>query len=947
MFQQLKNCLTVLLLLLSAITAVGQNMTKNRYTSEATEFIRVKEYHHAIALLNDAAKYWPEDATINYLLGKAYLYSPEDGKAHSLKYLLLAQENKTKRDRFDHMNYLLGRAEHYNHRFDDALAYYEKAKLELSAKDKEITQEQIDRHIFEAKNGQELIKSPLVANIENMGTVINSPFPEISPVIAADESRLVFTSRREGNKGTARDHLLNLPYEDVYEVVRLEDGGWSKPRAIDAINTTSHDASISLSPDGQSMFIYRDEKSNTKIRSGNIYISQLKNGEWTVPEKLPEGINTSNWETHATITSDGKTMIFVSNRQTADALGQRDLYIVRKLPSGDWALPQNMGSQINTKFNEESPFLHPEGHTLYFSSEGHNSMGGYDIFFTTYNDDTDTWSEPENIGYPINTADDDVFYTLSADGTRGYFSSVRNEGGGHDLYKVTTPQRQKRFFYMHGDVYDSDTQEALRAKIEVLDNLKQEKVNDLSANEDGGYALYLPSGSDYNIRFSQLGYLFKSYRADVQKQTDFLERNINVALQPLQLNRYEILHNVFFTPQHEVKITSYPELEALVQFMDQNPEYIVELAVHTSKSDKDSMLAVYETQARADALVRELKRLGADEERTLGRGYGFGYAYPIATNLTPSGRKTNERVEYIVRENTTGLAPLDYTQVNKNIFSEREMLSIRCPQVDEVLDEKVLFSAASNDGITAESAGVIEKVAELMELCPSIKVEIAGYTDDNGSADYQKSLSQKRAQHVKQQLVVLNIAPSRLSVIGIGNVQKEGSLAGDRNRVEFKVTSGNEPEYALTPRGELAKDFSISTQAAEGTETASVAPTEIPLKRPVELRAGNMLTTDIFFDFDQDNITSQAQNDLNKIADVLKQYDFDIEVQGFTDAIGTYNYNNKLGERRAQAVYRYLIQQEIAKSRLSITSLGETQAAENASSSQRAKERRVQIKILN
>ena len=253
-------------------------------------------------------------------------------------------------------------------------------------------------------------------------------------MISADESMLAFTSRRIGTGGAANKTVKDEFLEDIWVCYRGPYGTWTKAKSISrSINTNENEATIGLSADGQQLYVYRDDKGD-----GNIYLSTLDGDFWNSPVKIDETINSKKWEPSACVSADGTIMYFVSDRP--GGLGGRDIYQSHKLPNHTWSEPENLGPTINTPYDEDSPFIHPDGTTFFFSSTGHNSMGGFDVFYST-KVANNVWTKPINIGYPINTTDDDIYFVTSSDGRRAYFSSFRPEGKGEkDIYMVSMPK---------------------------------------------------------------------------------------------------------------------------------------------------------------------------------------------------------------------------------------------------------------------------------------------------------------------------------------------------------------------------------------------------------------------------------------------------------------------------------------------------------------------------
>ncbi len=283
-------------------------------------------------------------------------------------------------------------------------------------------------------SGKALVANPRRVEISNMGPNINTKYDDYVPVISPDESALYFTSKREGSVGNKinGDHAY---FEDVYVSYKL-NGSWKAAENMGApINSETNDACVAISADGQRMIIYRTAKDQL---TGDLYLSQMgKQNTWEAPQIMSDAINSPYIETSACFSNDSSEIFFSSDRP--GGYGGKDLYRIKKLPNGKWSVPMNLGANINTKYDEDAPFLHPDGVTLYFSSKGHNSMGEYDVFKGVYDSDIHQFSKAENLGYPINDVGNDIFFVLNVDGQTGYYSSIKEETyGGLDLYQIDT-----------------------------------------------------------------------------------------------------------------------------------------------------------------------------------------------------------------------------------------------------------------------------------------------------------------------------------------------------------------------------------------------------------------------------------------------------------------------------------------------------------------------------
>ncbi|MBI3509204.1 MAG: PD40 domain-containing protein [Bacteroidetes bacterium] len=394
------------------------------YFYEEGNYLRALPYYK---LLSDAHT---DDAYFHYQLGICYLYKGDE-KEKSITNLESAKQLDNTLPRID---YYLGRAYHLNYRFDDAINEFNLSMQndELNDKDKK----ELNQYIGYCESAKKLMQDTADVELKNIGDPINTANSEYVPVISIDESNLIFTYRGERSTGGLEDAKFRSDttgdyYEDIMYSMRVGDR-WLDPEPIsNNINTKGHDASIALSNDGQILFIF---KSNSKD-GGDIYMSTLNGDNWSTPERLGPTINTDKyWEGSCSLSSDGQILYFASDRP--GGLGGRDIYYSNKQSDGSWGPAINMGPTINTPYNDDAPFIHPDGINLFFSSEGHNSMGGYDLFYSTFKDGQ--WGDPVNLGYPVNTPSNERYYTLSADGATGYYSSDMKGGyGQQDIYTVS------------------------------------------------------------------------------------------------------------------------------------------------------------------------------------------------------------------------------------------------------------------------------------------------------------------------------------------------------------------------------------------------------------------------------------------------------------------------------------------------------------------------------
>ncbi|MEA1873571.1 MAG: OmpA family protein [Bacteroidota bacterium] len=634
-------------------------------------------FRQAITFYEEAVRYNGNNPELNYKLGVCYLFDLQVDEA--VKYFEKAVKKKS--GVAPDVRYLLGKSYHNNYKFDEAIdVLTEFINKYQSSGDEDFDDKIIakaKRKIEECNSAKVLVKNPTRVFIDNLGPAVNSKYPEYGPVITTDESMVVFTSRREGTTGDARDESDFQYYEDLYISFRDDQERWGNAMNMRGLNTDGHDASIGLSYDGQILYTYNGTP------NGTILTSELEGDEWSKPKELSRHINQKSHETSATVSADGKYFYFVSDRDKDDfgtpSYGGKDIYVCEKTYKGKWGKVKNIGSAINTEYNEEACFIHPDGITMYLSSEGFNSMGEYDIFKTT-KDSLGNWTEPENIGYPVNTPSRDVFFVMAGSGRYGYYSTVRETGyGGQDIYRITFLGPEKlmvealednlmaslnatisdkvveqeveiktvRLTLLKGTVTDAISGQPIKADIEIVDNEKNEVVTLTNSNSSTGkYMISLPSGKNYGISVKADDYLFHSENFNIPAATGYQEVIKDVVLSKVGVGTKIVLKNIFFDyNKSTLRSESYPELERLRKLLNSYSDMRIEIGGHT---DNHGSLK-YNTdlsQARAKAVVDYLVSLGINRSRMEFKGYA--YLQPIDTNDTDEGRQQNRRVEFKV-----------------------------------------------------------------------------------------------------------------------------------------------------------------------------------------------------------------------------------------------------------------------------------------------------------
>lgn len=539
----MRKALLIPLFLLASVEGFNQSF-REQFT-EANLLMEDGIYGLAIPLWKDLLKDDPGNANLNYKLGRCYLSMGID-RNQALPYLVEASRDV--RNIYDPFSadfkgapletfYYLALANHINTQLDDAEHYYNQF-LEKAGK-KHFLRPAAERGLEMCATARELMADPLDVDIRNIGAPINSPYAEYTPIVAYDENTLYFTSRRLRSDSTNKEAMeaaTGLFYEDMYVSYRSIRGNWAEPELLPINVPDAHSSVVSMSSDGQTLYIYKTFGGN-----GNIYESIFRLGEgWTTPALVGSDINTAANEFFATITADKQRLYFVSDRKGGE--GGKDIWYAQRLPNGDWGKALNAGPVINTPYDEDAPFLHPDGKTMYFSSTGHRSMGGYDIFYTQM-DTEGQWSPPRNLGYPVNSTDDDHSYISTPSGKRAYYSSRgENSLGSTDIYVVEYHEEEEKapevdlstFAVLKGWVFPPMNEELPDSLlITVTDKATMEvKGEARPVKHNGSFVFIIPSGASYEASYMLGQNVFYREEITIPPGTKYQELSREIFLAP-------------------------------------------------------------------------------------------------------------------------------------------------------------------------------------------------------------------------------------------------------------------------------------------------------------------------------------------------------------------------------------------------------------------------------
>jgi outer membrane protein OmpA-like peptidoglycan-associated protein len=522
-------------------------------------------------------------------------------------------------------------------KFDEAkeFASYVVNSKEESASER--LKKECRRIIANSEFAEEAMKNPVEYNPKNLGNAINSKSDDYFAALTADEQNLYYT-RIEHSR-------VSFPQEDIYES-KFNNGIWSNSIPLSAsINSPEYnEGAIAVSPTGKYLFFTKCESPDC-IGSCDIFLAKRLGSEWVNPNNLSPIINTRGKETQPSISGDGKDLYFV--KSTAN--NRLDIYVSHLDEKTGFGTPISLGDIINTEFDEERPFIHPDNKTLYFVSNGHPGMGGMDIFMSKKDADGN-WSKPINLGYPINTSDDEYGLFVSTLKNTAYISSERKEGfGGLDIYSFELPKesRPDEVTYVKGIITDADTKMMLQANIQLYDVATGQKITSMTSDaKNGSFLVTLPIGKDYMCNVSKDGYLFYSENFSLIDYTDKEPFLLDIQLNKIKEGVSIVLKNIFFeTAKATLKDESKTELNKLVELLTKNPTIKIEIGGHTDNVGVDAENLKL-SDARAVAVKNYLTANGISADRLSTKGYGE--TQPIADNNTEVGRAKNRRTEFKV-----------------------------------------------------------------------------------------------------------------------------------------------------------------------------------------------------------------------------------------------------------------------------------------------------------
>jgi outer membrane protein OmpA-like peptidoglycan-associated protein/tetratricopeptide (TPR) repeat protein len=720
----MKNKLILLLVTIITSLNVGAQSFKSLYF-KSLHYLEVYDYSAALDILLEMKELDPENCNTHFFIGNCLMNIPNREKEaipyyeKALESLTIAYKIANPREKnapIDAIE-LLGNAYHMNYEFEKAIEKYEFYGNFLSEYNEDAVRSNA-RKIRRSKNALKLVQNPVDVKIYPLETV-NSEFSEYKPLLNAQENTMFFTAKKPDGLTDNKDDQGDF-YEHIYFSEKVGNN-WTQAKLMPSpINTKKSTSALYLSADGQYLLSSMVNNDNNIGPLGRGIFESYKNGNvWTDPQIFQNKVNTSYLETSANMDLNKNMVFFVSDRD--GGLGGKDLWMIKKLDNGSWSSPQNLGEPINTEYDEESPYFHSDGKTLYFSSKGHSSIGGLDIFKSELDKELN-WSSPKNMGYPINTVNDDLSFVPTVTGNRAYFSSVRNGGKGKsDIYEMILPNQEESSLAVYkGKVTNQNGKPIKNIEVSVQNDKYYPVYKEFQINKSSGkFVFVFESGNFYNIKF------------DIDTLTIY--DSINVS-------------------ENQKGIFSY------------------------SKS-----IEIAEDEVVVSNAVIEIEEKITIEKQPMVINNVLKVSPVVSSNLSndanskslESSEKASKKTELVKDTLSTSNQPI--IADNSNSVTQEDIGAKESDSKDEKVEEHILFydninfKSESSDLSNSEKSK-LDKLIEDLKSNPTWRVNSIGHTDNTGSMKYNQILSVLRSESVKTYMINRGISFKRIETIGMGEV---------------------------------------------------------------------------------------------------------------------------------------------------------------------------------
>ncbi len=740
----------------------------------AEKLFEIKNYKAALPLFIQSESLVKGNPLLEYKLGASYAQSPEiNEQLKGIKYLESAIKVNSSQVPIEKY-YYLGKLYHKDDRIAEAITSYNKYKIAVAGNKKAL--QEVDEELKICQNAKVLMSKKKEINITNLGNPINSEFTEYNPVVAADESVMAFTVLRP-NKDKLKSGVDFV--EEIMITYKSASGTWGAPAPI-KIKSNYNAGTAGISPDGQKMLVFLGGAGN----KGDLFTIDKQGSDWGAPVSIGNTINSPYQESTASITPDGKVVYFASNRN--GGYGGMDIYKVIKNEKGVFGPAINLGPTVNTAKNEDAPFIHPDQKTLFFTSDGHNTMGGKDIFKSVLINDK--WAAPENMGYPINTPANDNYFTLTANGRKGYFSSDRKGGnGGQDIYGIDMPDEGANIALtmIKGKILDGETLLPIPTKIKVVEKGTGEKIEYVYSpnKETGNYLIIFPPGKSYDLVIESEGFMPYTININIPDQTYFYELFQQIHLK--QIKQFDVIvgqevsvKNAFFDTKIGGYINPKKANEAMLVKNDSLDMFEMMDAIIAS-SDTIAFEYLLDLMFKSNPI--ENINFNENEMKDLEAAKRV-YYYDESDEKTLEAKKVGkETIFTLPTMYVTELAKAQKEKKQEVANYDRSLLTALV---------KIYFDTDKSD-LKADYNADLAKIMDALKKHENLGIEISGYASAEGDPEHNRKLSNLRAIEVLNYFNYKGVVRRRIVAKGYGASKAEGGNKQEGRRVEIRLLDLN------------------------------------------------------------------------------------------------------------------------------------------------------------
>lgn len=803
----------VLLLILGVVICVALYSQKSNKAFmnnfyDAFAYMYEDNYDAALVLWQEAEKRDPDNPNVWYNLGVCYKNTAKDRELaveYLKKSLDYANPNYVPNDHTDRTAPLeaygqYGIALRMVGRFDESIEALRKAREVASENNRSALVNSMEEEIITSKNAKtfSLMKSCHKIEVLNLGDAVNSEYTDHSPIILCNGDKLFFTSKRPNTMNSEGD-------EKIYVTTKKGDS-WSAPELLPSpINSKGNNESVVyVTPDGDQIYFFRSGSAN----QGNLYVSTLdEHGNWGKPQALGFDINTKYRESHVTLSPDGNSLYFTSDRP--GGFGGLDIYVIKKLPNGQWTEPILLPNEVNTPKDEECPFVHPNGSVLYFSSKGHESVGGYDVFYSVIGEDG-SYSKAESMCSPINTPDNDVSYTLSCDGLTAYVAAIREDSHGeYDIYEIADRGIDPNLIVYSGHVKYADGAVPKGVYVWVKDKTTGEDLGSYKIDEESGkYTCYMQPNDDFSLTYSKNGSTLKEVAKTPTPEED---ANFKRLGEPIDLGEMTL---PLYGKEAEITLYDNDELTA------ESVNVLDGVAKDAAELSKESRAIVVNLDIKDNSLATDSRQIKSVTDYLAANGVKTS---DVTFNEKPDNKNVyNIKVSYspTIADVSKGKGK-DKDQTS-NVPVVGKDTDVTNPVLSDTLEIRNVYFDFDKYDVKAEYQQNLNELAQFMKDNPGAKIEIGGHTDYVGTDDYNYLLSGRRAKAVKDYLVAKGVKQDKIETVKYGESKPIASNSTNETRkynrrAEFRVlVQGSDKYLKVVSDNVSSNSVSSSTGSIKG-----------------------------------------------------------------------------------------------------------------------------------